>query len=147
MDMELIMTKLPSVTFTKAALERVIAEAVALAMAGKKADTKAAAQAGKSEKSIQNEVKTARAFKKAGFADAVPHVNVKTFNRWMAEGRRPIEGSKSIKVSNLRLFHISQTRAITIEEREAMQAQSDAAVARHEADKAESNVTSITDAQ
>ena len=141
------MTKLPSVTFTKAALERVIAEAVALAMAGKKADTKAAAQAGKSEKSIQNEVKTARAFKKAGFADAVPHVNVKTFNRWMAEGRRPIEGSKSIKVSNLRLFHISQTRAITIEEREAMQAQSDAAVARHEADKAESNVTSITDAQ
>lgn len=129
------MTKLPSVTFTPAKLQAVIAEAVALALAGKKADGKAAAVAGKTERSIQNEVKTARAFKKAGFADAVPHVNVKTFNRWMAEGRRPIEGTKSIKVSNLRLFHVSQTRAITVEEREAMQAQSDAAVARHDADK------------
>lgn len=141
------MTKLPSVTFTKAALAQVIAEAVALAMAGKKADNKAANAEGKTERSLQNEVRTAKAFKKAGFADAVPHVNVKTFNRWMAEGRRPIEGTKSIKVANLRLFHVSQTRAITIEEREAMQAQSDAAVARHAEEQTESNVTNITDAQ
>src|SRR5882724_11519467 len=149
MDMELMMTKASqrSVTFSPAALQKIIAEAVKLAMAGKKADNKPAAVAGKTERSIQNEIKTARAFKKAGFADAVPHVNVKTFNRWMAEGRRPIEGTKSIKVANLRLFHVSQTRAITLEEREAMQAQNDAAVARHDADKAASNVTNITEAQ
>lgn len=121
-----------TVSFSPEALQAVIAEAVKLALAGKQADAKAANSNGKTERSVQNEIKTVRAFKKAGFADAIPHKNVKTFNRWMAEGRRPIEGTKCIKVSNLRLFHVSQTRAISVEEREALQAQSDAAVARHE---------------
>jgi len=143
-----------SVTFTQAALKQVIAEAVALAMAGNKPSEQERIFNAKNgpmnvptERSVKNANATLRAFKKAGFADAVPHVNVKTFNRWMAEGRRPIEGTKSIKVANLRLFHVSQTRAITLEEREAMQAQNDAAVARHDADKAASNVTNITEAQ
>jgi len=109
-------------------------------MAEKRHENKSAAVAGKTERSIQNEVKTARAFKKAGFADAVPHVNVKTYNRWLSEGRRVIEGCKSVKVANLRLFHISQTRLITLEEKQAMQEQSDAAIARHEAAQSEDNV-------
>ena len=120
------------VSFTPEALQSVIAQAVALALASQKAAPQAVARDGQTVRSMQNHVKTIKAFKRAGFADAVPHVNVKTFNRWMAEGRRPVEGCHSIKVANLRLFHLSQTRAITIEEREAMQAQSDAAVARHE---------------
>src|ERR1700675_3580376 len=49
------MTKPTSVTFTPAKLQAVIAEAVAIAMASKKADNKSAAQAGKSERSIKNE--------------------------------------------------------------------------------------------
>jgi hypothetical protein len=122
------------VTFTPAALKAVIAEAVALAMAGKKADGKAAAQAGKSERSLKNEIAVVKAFKKAGFGDVRPHIDVKTFNRWVAEGLRPIEGSKSLKIKNLRLFHRTQCRAITLEEKAALQAQSDAAVARHDAD-------------
>jgi hypothetical protein len=137
-----------SVTFTPAKLQAVIAEAVALAMAGKKADGKAAAKDGKSERSIKNEIAVARAFTKAGFTGVKPHEDIRTFNRWMAAGYRPIEGSKSLKVKNLRLFHKSQVRELSLEEKQAMQDQSDAAVARHEAAQAEtSNVTNISEVQ
>jgi ribosomal protein L24 len=88
--------------------------------------------AGKSETAIQNELLAIRLFKKAGFQNVVPHQNVKTFNRWMAEGRRPIEGSKSIRVANLRLFHVTQTREVTSAEIKANKKQQADAVARHE---------------
>ena len=88
--------------------------------------------AGKSERSIKNEIAVVRAFKKAGFGDVKPHVDVKTFNKWMLDdGLRPAEGSKSIRVAHLRLFHRSQCRPVTAEEKAATQQQSDAAVARH----------------
>ncbi len=144
------------VTFTPAKLQAVIAEAVAIAMGQKKADGKAAAQAGKSERSLKNEIAVVKAFKKAGFGDVTPHKDVKTFNRWVAEGLRPIEGSKSLKIKNLRLFHRTQCRTITLEERAELKAQSDAAVARHMnsgagvangLDAAASNVTDIKDVQ
>lgn len=127
------MAKLPTATFTPKALQEVIAQAVALALAGQKESGKAAALAGKSERSLKNEIAVVKAFKKAGFGDVTPHVDVMTFNRWMAKGFRPMEGSKSLKVKNLRLFHKTQVRGITPEERAALQAQSDAAVARHDA--------------
>lgn len=130
-----------SVTFTPAALQAVIAEAVALALAGKKADSKAMAQAGKSERSIKNEIAVVKAFKKAGYGDVKPHVDVMTFKRWVANGLRPMEGSKSLKVKNLRLFHKSQCRTITLEEKAAAEEQMQAAIARHEADKG--NVTPL----
>jgi hypothetical protein len=91
--------------------------------------------AGKSERSIKNEIAVVRAFKKAGFGDVKPHVDVMTFNRWAAQGYRPKEGSKSVKIGNLRLFCKAQLRQLSAEERAAMQAQSDAAVARHDAGK------------
>lgn len=122
-----------TVTFTPAALQKVIAEAVALAMASKKADNKPAAMAAKTDRSLQNQIKTVKAFKKAGFGDVKPHEDVLTYNRWMSKGFKVIEGSKSLKVGNLRLFHKSQVRALSLEEKQAMQAQSDAAVARHDA--------------
>jgi len=96
----------------------------------------------KSERSIKNEIAVVRAFKKAGFGNVKPHVDVKTFNRWMAEGMRPVEGSKSLKVKNLRLFHVSQVRVLTVEERTEAQAKSDAAVAEYDA-KARENVVPI----
>jgi len=73
----------------------------------------------KTDKALANEILTVKLFKKAGFQNVVPHVNVKTFNLWMKENpaRRPIEGSKSIKVNNLRLFHVTQTREVTAAER------------------------------
>ena len=77
-----------------------------------------------------------RAFKKAGYGVVIPRINVKTFRRWVEEdGRRPVEGSKSLKVKNLRLFHISQTRSLEAEELEAIKEQKSASVARQEASK------------
>ena len=73
----------------------------------------------KTDKSAANNALCVKLFKKQGFSNVVPHLNVKTFNLWMAENRRPIEGSKSIKVNNLRLFHVTQTREITAAEKKA----------------------------
>jgi len=89
--------------------------------------------AGKSERSVKNEIAVVRAFKAKGFGNVTPHVDVKTFNKWMLDGLRPIEGSKSLRVGNLRLFHKSQLRPLTMEEKQAAKAQSEAAVARHAA--------------
>jgi len=89
--------------------------------------------AGKSERSIKNEIAVVRAFKAKGFGNVTPHVDVKTFNKWMLDGLRPMEGSKSLRVGNLRLFHKSQLRPLTMEEKQAAKAQSEAAVARHAA--------------
>jgi hypothetical protein len=125
------------VSFSPEELQRVIAEAVAAATAQAKAEfaealaAKPSAANGKSQTSMHNEIAVVKAFRKAGFGTVVPHEDVKTFNRWVAAGYRPIEGSKSLKIKNLRLFHKSQCRPITAEQKQAMQEQSDAAVGRH----------------
>jgi hypothetical protein len=87
--------------------------------------------AGKTERAIQNELLCIRLFKKAGYGVVVPHVDVKTFNRWQAIGLRPVEGSKSTRVGNLRLFHKSQCRVVTADETAKNAEQQAAAVARH----------------
>jgi hypothetical protein len=122
-----------SVSFTPEALQAVIAQAVALALAGQKTASKAAAKDGQSVRSMKNHMQTIKAFKRAGFGDVVPHQNVLTFQRWMAKGYRPVEGCKSLKIANLRLFHVSQVRALTVEEKAAMAAQTDAANERQRA--------------
>jgi hypothetical protein len=125
-------------------LKAIMAEAVATALAGQRAEflqamadqqqaTKPAAMNGKSERSIANEIAVTKAFKKAGFGNVVPHKDVMTFNRWMAQGFRPVEGSKSLKIRNLRLFHKSQVRKLTADELKASKDQSEAAIARHTA--------------
>jgi hypothetical protein len=86
--------------------------------------------AGKTMQQVKNELAVIKAFKAKGFGNVTPHKDVKTFNRWVAEGFRPVEGSKSLKVSNLRLFHKSQCRPITAEEKAASAEQSKAAMAR-----------------
>jgi hypothetical protein len=102
----------------------------------KQAPAKAAT--GKSEVSTLNDAKVLKVFKKAGFKDVRPRENVLTFNRWIAEGRRPTEGSKSLAVNNLRLFHISQTRPLTKDDTAKMKDQK----AAHEARKG-SKVTQL----
>jgi hypothetical protein len=67
-------------------------------------------------KKDQIETLTVRAFKRAGFGEVTPRVDVKTFNKWVAEGLRPKEGEKAIRVKQFRLFHKSQVRPLTKDE-------------------------------
>jgi hypothetical protein len=131
----------PPVTFTLEAVKKIVAESLAKqraeflqAMAEQQQAAKPGkmAIAGKTERAIANEIAAVRAFHRAGFKDAKPHVNILTFNKWAEKGYRPIEGSKSLKVKNLRLFHISQVRKLTADEVKANNAQSADAVARHD---------------
>jgi len=135
------------VSFTPEALQAVIAQAVAMALEANNAKHQALFDAAldgkivqpkgnKTERSLKNEIAVVKAFKKAGFGVVTPHVDVMTFSRWMAKGYRPMEGSKSLKIRNLRLFHKTQVRSITPEERTELEAQSAAAVARHQAEQA-----------
>ena len=131
----------PPVTFdlNDPTLQAMLAQAVAVALAAQKAELMQAMAAtkpatnGKSDRSLKNEIAVVKAFKKAGFGDVRPHEDVRTFNRWVEAGYRPVEGSKSIKINNLRLFCRAQCRPITPEEKQAAKAQSEAAVARHTA--------------
>lgn len=59
-----------------------------------------------------NDAQVVKLFGEAGFKDVQPRVNVLTYNRFIAEGRKVRAGEKSIKVGPFALFHISQTDAI-----------------------------------
>jgi hypothetical protein len=138
------------VSFSPEALEAVIArattQAVEIALAKQKASIDAAVASmakppkgspkttmtGKTERSLRNEIDTVRAFRKAGFGTVTPHVDVKTFNKFMADGLRPIPGSKSLRVGALRLFHRSQCQAVTSDEKAKNAKQQAAALARHD---------------
>jgi hypothetical protein len=127
--------ELPAPTFNLAAVERIVNEAPAeqaQAMAAKPANGKAA----------QVDMQVIRSFKRAGFGVVKPRIDTKTFNIWLAEGKRPLEGSKSVKVGRLRLFHRSQVRELTPAERAEGRAKDDAAVAANKA-----KILSIPEAQ
>ncbi|SDK14922.1 MULTISPECIES: hypothetical protein [Bradyrhizobium] len=86
---------------------------------------------GKSEVSTLNDAKVLKVLKKQGFKDVRPRENVLTFQKWIEAGRRPIEGSHALKINNLRLFHISQTRPLEKADQAKMKEQK----AAHEARK------------
>ena len=92
--------------------------------------------AGKADKQIKAEMTCIRAFKKAGYGVVVPHVDCKTFNKWAAEGFRPKEGSKAVKVGAFRLFHRTQVRSLSPEEKKKLAEDQAAAITRNEAEKA-----------
>ena len=110
-----------NITISPETLAKMINQAVQAALGEAKLDRKdaaiAAAKDSKSERSIKNEILAARAFKKAGFGEVKPHEDVKTYNRWIAEGRKVKPGEHAVKVKNLRLFHRSQTVEISGEEK------------------------------
>jgi len=104
----------------QAVIAKATAEAVAQATSALRAEMQTALAAkpsatinGKSDVSAKNDLAVLRTFKRQGFTDIQPRKNVLTFNRWRDLGRRPVEGSKSLKVNGLRLFHITQTRELT----------------------------------
>ena len=102
----------PTFDLNDPALQAIIAQAVAVAMAAKAAEK----ANGKSDQSAKNEMRVISAFKKKGFGIVKPHEDVRTFNKWVAAGLRPKEGEHAVKVQNLRLFHESQCRPLTKEE-------------------------------
>jgi hypothetical protein len=122
----------PPVTLTPQALQALIEEVTALRAAVAKAETVKLSVAGKTDRAIKNEIQTVRAFKKIGI-NATPHVDTFTFNIWISKGFRPKEGSKSVRVNNLRLFHQSQVRKLSKEELAATKEQQQAAIKRHDA--------------
>jgi hypothetical protein len=124
----------PPVTFdvNDPAFQQIVAQAVAARLAAIEAEKPAkVAIAGKSEQSIKNEMQTIKAFKRALGITVTPKVDVLTFNKWIEKGFRPIEGTKSVRVANLRLFHKSQCRPISKDELKAMKEQQQAAIKRH----------------
>jgi hypothetical protein len=142
--------KAPS--FSLEAVEKIVAESLAKqraeflqAMADQQAKDKAEANAkvipatkismaGKGDQAIKNEIQTVRAFKKLGIT-AKPHVDTFTFNIWVSKGYRPKEGSKSVRVNNLRLFHESQVRKLSKEELAANKEQKSASEKRQKSAK------------
>jgi hypothetical protein len=90
---------------------------------------------------MSSELETIKAFRRAGFGIVRPRVDTLTFARWRALGLFPIRGTRAVKVGGLRLFHRSQMREQTAEERQAIQDAVDAATGRREA--AESNVVQL----
>jgi hypothetical protein len=75
----------------------------------------------------KDELAVRRAFKAAGFGLLKPHEEIKSFQRWLMAGRRPVEGSRAVRVRGLRLFCYQQTRPLTGEERGRMQTEFDVA--------------------
>jgi hypothetical protein len=100
----------PPVTFNLDDVNKIVSEALA-----KQAAAMAVAKPsnGKPSKFAENEWKAVKAFAKAGFGKVTPNVDVFTFNRWISKGFRPVEGSKAVKVNNLRLFCKKQVRPLT----------------------------------
>lgn len=127
----------PSFDLNDPTLKEIMAQAVAAALAAQRAELlqamadqqQAKPANGKSDVSAKNDLAVLRVFKKAGYQDVKPRQNVLTFNRWLELGRRPSEGSKSLKINGLRLFHLSQTRPLTKEEIAGAKAKSAEAVA------------------
>ena len=137
----------PPVTFDPAIVNQMIAEAVAVALRAQQAEFAQAmaaakpAASGKSDQSSKNELKTIAVFKKAGYGVVKPKVDVKTFNLWVAEGLRPKEGEHAKKINNLRLFHRSQCRPLTAEEKAGFKTKNDERV-----DAAKAKIIAITEA-
>ena len=100
----------PPVTFTHEQLKAVIAQAIAEHEIAK-------AQKAKADNSDKYTALTISAFKRRGFTDIRPREIVKTYNLWIAEGRKVKEAEKSVPVKGLRLFHISQTEPISEKEK------------------------------
>lgn len=88
-----------------------IVKALAVAMNGNKAPKKAAKVKVSRPTGDEFIVALKAACVKLGFADPQPNVNILTYDKWLAAGRRVRKGEKSIRVSGKKsaLFHVSQT--------------------------------------
>jgi uncharacterized protein (DUF4415 family) len=131
------MTKPNEMTFTPAALKQVldaaIAEAVAAALGKAASVPKNTLVDGKTEASLKIDILVVKAFKRAGFGEVQPRIDVMTYNKWLASGHKVKPGERATKVKQFRLFHRSQVEAVALPSKAEQQAQADAAVAAHAA--------------
>lgn len=133
-------------------LAKLVADAVAAAMAQNKEQAMANGKAKSQDEKIKRDVAIAKAFEKAGYKDIVlmdttkllpqqPNVTILTYNKWLELGRKVKPGEHSVKVRgyHIRLFHKSQTEIMSPEVRKAEWKKMQDAIARHEAKKAGAN--------
>jgi hypothetical protein len=122
----------PPVTFdvNDPAFQAIVAQAVAVRLAAIETEKPAKPANGKSEQSVKNDLAAVRAFRKAGFGTLTAHEDIRTFKRWVEAGFRPVEGSKSVRVQNLRLFCRAQCRPLAKGEAAKMAEQKAAAEGR-----------------
>jgi hypothetical protein len=109
---------LDSMNEMRALVEKYKSEAEAATKAMTEASVKQATT-GRTDKQVSADLACIRAFKKAGYGTVKPHEDVKSFRLWMLDGYRPVEGTKSVKVKQFSLFHRTQVRKLTAEERAA----------------------------
>ena len=114
-----------------------------------KADRMDTFKAGKGEAQVQADVAISKAFVKKGYKDVVlfdrtkplasQEPTVLTYNKWMELGRKVKEGEHSVKYKQFRLFHKSQTRIATVEERKENFAKMQEAINKYNEAKAAKN--------
>src|SRR5262245_39230352 len=129
-----------TISMTHEELQSLIRQGIAEAMQAERAQlAKEAASRpeGKSVQSQRNEEQCIIAFRRLGYGDVVPNVDVFTYNRWIAAGFKVKRGETAVKVKNLRLFHKSQVEKISPEEVKAIQEERQASFAQHQQRKAE----------
>ena len=130
-------------------LAKLVAEAVAAAMAANADTAKANGKAKSTDEKIKRDVAIAKAFEKAGYKDIrlfdttkllpqQPEVTILTYNKWLEVGRKVKVGEHSVKVKgyHIRLFHKSQTEIMDPEVRKAEWKKMQEAIKRYEAKKA-----------
>jgi hypothetical protein len=110
-------------------LQALIAQAVEARLAASKPEPKS--DAGK----IDYDQLCIKAFKKAGYSDVQPRINVKTYNLWLADGFKVKPGETAVRVKQLRLFHISQVVKLNPVEAKKAKAELAAKAAARTADK------------
>ncbi len=66
----------------------------------------------KAERMAANDAECVRVFTEAGYKDVQPRVNVLTYNKWLAVGRKVKEGEQGYSVAKFKLFHIEQTHPV-----------------------------------
>jgi hypothetical protein len=99
----------PNVTFSPEQLQAVIAQAI-------REHEESKAQKAQADSSDEMDRLCVKAFKRSGFQDVQPRVNILTYGKWVEKGFRVKPGEQSIKVRNLRLFHASQVEPISKKE-------------------------------
>src|SRR5947209_2382250 len=92
-------TTLKIEAMVKAAVEAVLGNQPKTTKAATKGNGKAPQDA------TQMDQLVIKAFRRAGFADAQPRLNIMTYRRWLEQGRKVKAGEKSIAVKQFRLFH------------------------------------------
>jgi len=117
-------TRAPTFDLNDPALQAIIAQAVAVALAAQKHEGRSKTDTNKTDQSV------VRAFEKKGFKNVVlfdrtkllaqqPDVTVLTYNKWLELGRKVKPGEHAVAVKQFRLFHKDQTAIMTTAERKA----------------------------